>query len=65
MMIEPPIDKLIEKAGCKYSLVNVTAKRARAILNKHVESMEESLENPVTEAAKEIYAGEVIISKED
>lgn len=34
MMIDPPIDKLVDKIGCKYALVIVTAKRARFLLDK-------------------------------
>ena len=39
MMIDPPIDKLIEKIGCKYALVCVTAKRARYLLDKRSEML--------------------------
>ena len=49
MMIDPPIDKLITKVGCKYALVSVTAKRARYLLDKRSEMY----------AAKELYDGRV------
>ena len=34
MMIDPPIDKLVYKVGCKYALVAVIKKRARYLLDK-------------------------------
>ena len=64
MMIDPPIDKLIEKVGCKYALVCVTAKRAKQIADKTVEGNDGYQENPVTKAAKEIYAGKVEAKEE-
>ena len=32
MLVEQPIDKIIEKSGCKYILVKGIAKRARKII---------------------------------
>ena len=60
MMIEPPIDKLIDKVGCKYALVIMTAKRARQHLNRYNENAENDRENPVSKAAREIYDGTII-----
>lgn len=65
MMIDPPIDKLIDKVGCKYALVCVTAKRAKQIADKAQENCDEQNENPVTKAAKEIYEGKVIAVEEE
>ena len=65
MMIDPPIDKLIEKVGCKYKLVVVTGKRAKTLLDKRGEEMAISEVNPVTYAAKEIYDGSVEAREED
>lgn len=65
MMIDPPIDKLIEKIGCKYALVCVTSKRARFLLDKRGEMLETSRINPVTYAAKELYEGKVEARTED
>lgn len=65
MMIDPPIDKLIEKIGCKYALVCVTSKRARFLLDKRGEMLETSKINPVTYAAKELYEGKVEARTED
>lgn len=65
MMIDPPIDKLVDKVGCKYALVVVTSKRARTLLEKRAEDLDKGGLNPVTEAAKELYAGSVIAKTED
>ncbi len=65
MMIDPPIDKLIDKIGCKYALVCVTSKRARFLLDKRGEMLETSKINPVTYAAKELYEGKVEARVED
>ena len=59
MMIDPPIDKLITKVGCKYALVSVTAKRARYFLDKRSEMLDATKINPVPYAAKELYDGRV------
>ena len=65
MMIQPPIDKLIDKVGCKYALVIATAKRARHLIDKKSDMIEETRVNPVTKAAEEIYAGKVVARVED
>ena len=59
MMIDPPIDKLITKVGCKYALVSVTAKRARYLLDKRSEMLDATKINPVSYAAKDLYDGRV------
>ena len=65
MMIDPPIDKLIDKVGSKYKLVVVTGKRAKYLLDKKTEIIANSEVNPVTYAAKEIYAGTVEVKEEE
>lgn len=65
MMIDPPIDKLVDKVGCKYALVVVTAKRARFLLDKKLDMLESMGTNPVTYAAKELYNGSVVAANED
>ena len=59
MMIDPPIDKLIEKVGCKYALVSVTSKRARFLIDKHPDVLEASKKTAVSYAATELYDGRV------
>ena len=65
MMIDPPIDKLIDKVGCKYKLVCVTAKRAKQVIQKNGDLLTETGQNPVTYAAKEIQNGTVIVKEDD
>ncbi len=65
MMIQPPIDKLIDKVGCKYALVVTTAKRARHLIEKKADMMNDANVNPVSKAAEEIYDGKVEARTED
>lgn len=65
MMIDPPIDKLIDKIGCKYALVSVTAKRARYLIEKHSDMLEATHRTAVTYAAKELYDGRVEARSEE
>lgn len=58
-MIEPPIDKLVDKVGCKYALVCLVTKRARYLLDKKAEYLESTNIRPVTMAATEVYEGKV------
>ena len=41
MMIDPPIDKLIKKAECRYALVCGVAKRARQLETQYPELLED------------------------
>ena len=55
MMVEPCLDDLLEKVDSKYTLVTVSSKRARKIMEKD----ENNLENPVSLALREIADGKV------
>lgn len=59
MMIDPPIDKLVERVGCKYALVCLVTARARYLLDKKNDLMENSAEQAISYAAHEIYDGKV------
>ena len=59
MMIDPPIDELLEISGCKYALACLTSKRVRILIDKKPEILEASGMRPVTYALKEIYEREV------
>jgi DNA-directed RNA polymerase subunit omega len=50
MMVEPCLDQLLKKVDSKYTLVTASSKRARKIM----EDCENSLENPVSQALREI-----------
>jgi DNA-directed RNA polymerase omega subunit len=60
MMIDPPIDKLIEKVGCKYALCSLVTKRSRYLMEKMPAVLEDSGIKVVSYAAKEIFDGKVI-----
>lgn len=59
MLIEPPIDKLIEKVECKYTLCCMVAKRARMLQDKMPRVLEEADMKPISYAAMEIYEGKI------
>lgn len=65
MMIEPPIDKMIEQVGCKYALVCLVTKRARQLLDKDAESLSNSAEKAIAFAAREVRSGKVTAGYEE
>lgn len=66
MMIDPPIDKLVEKVGCKYALVCLVTKRSRYILEKKADMLENDKSlRAVTIAAQEVYSGKVEARSEE
>ena len=65
MMIDPPIDKLIKHAECRYALTCAVAKRTRELLTSECSTLEKSNDKPITLACKEIYANERIITHEN
>ncbi|MBR6788475.1 MAG: DNA-directed RNA polymerase subunit omega [Clostridia bacterium] len=66
MLLEPPIDKLVEKVGCKYALVCLVTKRARDLQQKigDEKAIAEGT-NPISYAAKEVYDDKVFAVYED
>jgi len=64
MLIDPPIDKLIKKAQCRYELVCAVSKRAREIINHERDKTSEEAVKPISQAAKEIYDGKVTIIRD-
>ncbi len=65
MMIDPPIDKLVDKVGCKYALVSLVTRRARFLLDKKAEMLEAENARAVSYAAQEVYGGKVEAQYED
>ena len=64
MMLYPPVGELAAKAGSRYQLVNLIARRARNIATA-AQIREESLdEKPVSMAIEEIYSGKLEIVQE-
>lgn len=65
MLIDPPIDKLIKKAECRYEMVCAVAKRSREIINhENDRTFEISPLKPISQAAKELYDGKVLIIRD-
>ena len=63
--MDPPIDKLVEKIGCKYALVCLVSSRTQFLLKNRPEVIQESNMCPVTYAANEVYKGQVKIVGEE
>lgn len=59
MMIEPELDKILEKVDCRYTLVVEVAKRARQLVSGAQPLTEDADPNPVSEAINEIYEEKV------
>lgn len=64
MMVYPPIDKLIQKAECRYALTCAVAKRARTLIAQEENYLAESGMKPISLACKEIYEGKQKIQRE-
>lgn len=65
MMIDPPIDKLIKKAECRYALVCGIAKRARQLETQYPELLEESKTKSISYAAQEVYNDKIVIKRDN
>ena len=64
MMLEPPMNKLLQEVPSRYLLVNVVAQRARQIATE-AEEAELSLEDkPVTIAIREVADGRLRVEDE-
>lgn len=65
-MLEPSIDSLQEKIDSKYSLVTISARRARNLQDGAAPLIEEpSAHTFVGVALEEIYADKVFVKEED
>ncbi|MCR4874353.1 MAG: DNA-directed RNA polymerase subunit omega [Clostridia bacterium] len=61
-MIDPPIDKLIKKAPCRYALVCGVAKRARELeSDANRDYLEASGKKSIQLAAEEVYTDKIIV----
>ncbi len=65
MMIDPPIDKLIKRAECRYALTCAVARRTRELLTTESSYLENSGEKAISLACKEIYDGKIKIIHEN
>ncbi len=58
-MRHPAINELLEKVPNKYSLILVTAKRARALIDGATTEVKLDNNNPVSIATEEIYKNKI------
>lgn len=65
MMIDPPIDKLVDKIGNKYALVCLLTKRARFLIAKKPDLLEEGAESAISLAARELQQNKIRIAYEN
>ena len=65
MMIDPPIDKLIKKAECRYALVCGIAKRARQLDTQYPDLYDRTGMKSISYAAKEVYEGSIDIKRDN
>jgi DNA-directed RNA polymerase omega subunit len=64
-MIDPPIDKLIKKAECRYALVCGIAKRAKQLQSQDEERLRTCGKKAISVAAQEIFDGDVLVNREN
>lgn len=62
MLLEPPVEELVERVGNKYKLCNLVARRANEIQKKNIIENVESKENEISIAAEEVYNGTIVAS---
>ena len=65
MLLYPSVNKLQEKTDSRYSLVILTAKRARDIIDGKPVLTDEECERPVSQAAKEIADDLITYTREE
>ena len=61
MMLYPPVAELVEKIGSRYQLVNLLARRARALSAEAEEKQIPMERKPVSSAIDEVYTGKLSI----
>ena len=61
MMLYPPVAELADKVGSRYQLVNLVAKRARAISAEAEEKQTPLEKKAVSIAIDEVYTGKLSI----
>ncbi len=60
MLLEPPVEELVEIVGNKYRLANLVARRANDIQKKNLVENVECNENVLSVAAKEVYDKKIV-----
>ncbi|MCL2234716.1 MAG: DNA-directed RNA polymerase subunit omega [Firmicutes bacterium] len=64
-MLEPPIDKIVTKIGCKYALCSLVTKRARFLLEKKPDVLDAAGRRAVTVASQEVFDGQIEVGIEE
>ena len=65
MMLYPPVADLVNKVGSTYALVNLVAKRARAISAESEETGIPLNKKAVSAAIDEVYTGKLTVGSGD
>ena len=65
MMLNPPMNELLEKVPSRYMLVNVVAQRARQIASEAEMTGEPLDEKPVSIAIREVAEGKLDHQEEE
>lgn len=60
MLFEPPIDKLVKRAGCRYAVAVIVGARAKDLENKIPALLNGSANLAINHAAEELFKGEVV-----
>lgn len=60
MLLEPPVEELVEIVGNKYKLCNLAARRANEIQKKNLIDHVESEDNELSIATKEVYDKKIV-----
>ncbi|MBE5746330.1 MAG: DNA-directed RNA polymerase subunit omega [Clostridiales bacterium] len=60
MLLEPPVEELVDIVGNKYKLSNLVARRANDIQKKNLLDSTECKDNEISIAAKEVYEGKIV-----
>lgn len=63
MLLEPPIDKLVEKMGNPYKLAVIVGKRAK-FLNETLTEEQKEEKPEVTRAVEEVDNGTIVIAND-
>lgn len=62
-MIHPSLDVLVKKVDSKYTLVVLSAKRAREIMSGTAPLVESKSNKPVTVALEEVAEGKIVYER--
>ncbi len=65
MMLYPPVADLVDKVGSRYALINLVAKRARAISAEAESTGEPLAKKPVSAAIDEVYTGKLTVNSDE